>query len=98
MIRYADAHAVCPWCNARSETLVQAWDSTADDKLSGIYRCYNCNEPSVVTPLFEMRGPLRIPTFKIRTVMASEAKIARLHERLIEGYSAREKDIISCKW
>lgn len=97
LIRYADATPFCAWCSTRSESLVNAWGENAGDKLSGVYRCYKCNQPSIVTPLFVMRGPFRIPTFRIGSAKASESKLQQLYRRLGEGHNPTEKDIQALK-
>jgi len=97
LVRFADSYVHCAHCNARSERLIDAWSGATSDRLSGIYRCYNCRKPSVVTPMFVMRGPFRVPTFHVSSEKACEAKIARLYDRIREGYDCGEVDILSCK-
>jgi hypothetical protein len=47
--------------------------------------------------MFVMRGPFRVPTFHVSSEKACEAKIARLYDRIREGYDCGEVDILSCK-
>lgn len=97
LIRYADASCSCAWCSLRSVGHVQAWGENAGDKLSAVYRCRGCGQPSLVSPVFKLHGPFRIPTFRMSSAKVSEARLQQLYRRLGEGHNPTEKDLQALK-
>lgn len=97
LIRYADAACSCAWCSLRSVGYINAWNGDVGDRLSGVYRCPKCDQPSLVTPTFRLHGPFRIPTFRIAAAKVSESKLQQLYRRIGEGHNPQEKDMQALK-